>query len=202
MQLLTQDFIQRSTRLLDVARIESGNLRLEPSPADLSALMLAVAQRYAATAARGRSRLELDVVNGICGVWDRLAVEQVVENLLSSALKFGIGQPVTLRLQSDDRWARLDVQDRGVGMSNDQQARIFGRFEQVVSQHQGSGFGVGLWVADRLVAAMGGRITVASRVGFGPRGEPVLGFQPGNQQQHSLLGHGPDHGRKGEHQSA
>jgi signal transduction histidine kinase len=51
-------------------------------------------------------------------------------------------------------------------MSPDQQARIFGRFEQVVAQHRG-GFGVGLWVTDRLVAAMGGRITVSSRLGEG-----------------------------------
>jgi two-component system OmpR family sensor kinase len=167
MQLLSEDFVQRSTRLLDVARIETGNLRLEPSPADLSALVLSVAQRYEAAAARGRSRLELDVADGVRGMWDRLGVEQVVENLLSNALKFGIGQPVTLRLRSDDRWAQLDVRDRGVGMSDEQQARIFGRFEQVVAQHRGSGFGVGLWVAHRLVAAMGGRITVTSRVGDG-----------------------------------
>jgi len=49
------------------------------------------------------------------GVLDRLAVEQVVENLLSNALKFGAGEPVTLRLRSDGRSAQLEVQDRGVG---------------------------------------------------------------------------------------
>ena len=77
-----------------------------------------------------------------------------------------MGAPL-LRLRSDERLVRLDVQDRGVGMSDDQQARIFGRFEQVIAQHRGSGFGVGLWVAERLVAAMGGRVTVCSRLGEG-----------------------------------
>jgi two-component system, OmpR family, sensor kinase len=178
MQLVAQDFIQRSTRLLDVSRIEAGNLRLEPSPTDLSALVRSVAQRYEVTAARGRSRLELDVADGVCGVWDRLAVEQVVENLLSNALKFGIGQPVSLRLRSDGRSARLDVQDRGVGMPPDQQARVFGRFEQVVAQHRGGGFGVGLWIADRLVAAMGGRVTVSSRLGEGSTFTVTLPLAP------------------------
>lgn len=167
MEILAQNFIQRSTRLLDFGRIEAGNLRLEPSSVDLSALVLSVAQNYEATAARGRSRLDLDVPAGIIAVVDRLAVEQVVENLLSNALKFGIGQPVALRLRSAEHAVQLDVQDRGVGMSADQQARIFGRFEQVMAQHRGSGFGVGLWVAARLVAAMGGRITVSSRLGEG-----------------------------------
>ena len=178
MQLLAQNFIQRSTRLLEVGQIEAGNLRLEPSPTDLSALVLSMARSYESTAARGRSRLELDVPAGVIAVVDRLAVEQVVENLLSNALKFGIGQPVTLRLRSDDRSARLDVQDRGIGVAPDQQARIFGRFEQVVAQHRGSGFGVGLWVADRLVAAMGGRITVSSRLGEGSTFTVTLPLAP------------------------
>jgi signal transduction histidine kinase len=52
-------------------------------------------------------------------------------------------------------------------MDQDQQSRIFGRFEQVVTQHSGSGFGVGLWVASRLVAAMNGRILVSSQLGQG-----------------------------------
>lgn len=165
-QLSARNLVQRSTRLLDVGLIEAGNLRLEPSRTDLSALVLSVAQSYEVTAARGHSRLELDVQPGVIAFADWLAVEQVVENLLSNALKFGMGQPVTVRFRSDGRSARLDVKDRGVGMSPDQQARIFGRFEQVVAQHRG-GFGVGLWVTDRLVAAMGGRITVSSRLGEG-----------------------------------
>jgi hypothetical protein len=58
----------------------------------------------------------------------------------SAALKFGMGQPVTLRLRSDDRSARLEVQDLGVGVSPDQQARVFGRFEQVMARHRRAWF--------------------------------------------------------------
>ena len=130
-------------------------------------LVRMIAQRYAVAAAHGRSVLELEVENSVCGLWDRLAAEEIVENLLSNALKFGMGRPVTLRLRSDGRSALLQVQDRGVGMAPDQQTRIFGQFEQVVGQHRGTGFGVGLWVASRLVAAMHGQIEVSSRSGEG-----------------------------------
>ncbi|MBV1800309.1 sensor histidine kinase KdpD [Siccirubricoccus sp. G192] len=178
LQRAAQDFIRRATRLLDVGRIESGNLRLEPSETDLSELVRMVAQRYAAAAAHGRSALGLEAEDGVSGMWDRLAAEEIVENLLSNALKFGMGRPVTLRLRSDGRSAVLEVQDRGVGMPPEQQTRIFGRFEQVVGQHRGSGFGIGLWVASRLVAAMDGRIAVSSRPGEGSTFTVTLPLAP------------------------
>jgi two-component system OmpR family sensor kinase len=167
MQRLVHDYIRRATRLLDVSRIESGNLHLEPSVTDLSAIVLSVAQRYEVIAAHGCSLIELDVEDGLTGVCDPLAIEQVVENLLGNALKFGMGKPVTLRLRSEGKSARLEVQDRGIGIRPDQQARIFGRFEQVVGQHWSGDFGVGLWVANHLVAAMHGQIAVSSHVGEG-----------------------------------
>ncbi len=180
MQLFTQDFLQRSIRLLDVSRVESGNLRLLPSTVDLSSVLRSVAQRYDVIAVRSHSPVELDVEDGVTGVLDRLAVEQVIENLLSNALKFGAGEPVTLRLRSDGQLARLDVQDRGIGMSPDQQARLFLRFEQVVAQHRGSGFGVGLWLANRLTMSMEGRIEVSSDVGKGSTFTVLLPLAPSN----------------------
>jgi signal transduction histidine kinase len=74
---------------------------------------------------------------------------------------------VTVRLRSNEHAASLEVQDGGIGMSFDQQDRIFGRFEQIVAHHHGGGFGLGLWIANRLVGAMDGRITVSSRLGEG-----------------------------------
>ncbi len=177
MQLLAQDFIQRSTLLLDVSRIEAG-LRLEPSATDLSALVRSVARKYDAVAARAGSPVELDIEDGAAGWMDPLAAEQVVENLLSNALKFGMGKPVTLRLRIEGQSARLDVQDRGIGMAPDQQARLFGRFEQVVAQHRSSGFGIGLWFANRLAAAMGGRIAVSSGPGEGSTFTVALPLPP------------------------
>jgi two-component system, OmpR family, sensor kinase len=178
MQRLVQEYIGRAERLLEVSRIGAGNLRLEPSSLDLSALVLSVAQRYELVAARGCSRFDIDVQPGVVAVIDRFAVEEIIENLLSNAFKFGTGRPVTLRLRSNGQSAQLDVQDHGIGVSADQQARIFGRFEQIMAQHQGAGFGIGLWVATRLVTAMGGRIAVSSRLGEGSTFTVALPLAP------------------------
>ena len=167
LQLAVEDFMGRATRLLDVSRIETGNLKLEPVTTDLSKLVYTVAQKYEATALRNNSPLELEIEDGAVGQLDRLAVEQIIENLLSNAFKFGIGQPVEIRLSVEAQSAKLQVQDLGPGMSPEQQARIFGQFEQIVSQYEGSGFGIGLWVTSRLVTAMQGQISVSSAPGEG-----------------------------------
>lgn len=178
LQQAVQEYIGRATRLLDISRIEAGNLRLEPRPIDLSQIVLATVRKYEVAAAHQRSNLEPDIGDNIGGQLDPLAVEQVVENLMSNALKFGAAKPVAIRLRSEGQVAQLDVRDRGIGMSAEQQTRIFGRFEQIVSHHRGSGFGVGLWVANRLVSAMGGRITVSSRLGEGSTFTVTLPLSP------------------------
>jgi two-component system, OmpR family, sensor kinase len=187
MQLIVQDYVRRATRLLDVSRIEAGNLRLEPAVTDVSTLMRALAQRYDIPAARGRSVIEIDLMDGVVAVCDPLAVEQVAENLLSNALKFGLGKPVTLRLCLDDDGCtvRLEVEDRGLGMDPDQQKRIFGRFEQIMSQHRGSGFGVGLWVANQLISAMKGRIIVVSHLGEGSTFIVTFPLSPRTEPDHA-----------------
>ena len=104
---------------------------------------------------------------GVIGTWDRLALEQVTENLLSNALKFGAGKPVAVALRADGRAARLAVRDRGIGISDADRARVFGRFERAVARREHGGFGVGLWLVNQLVTAMGGTIAVEGAPGEG-----------------------------------
>ncbi len=178
MQIAVQAFVKRATGLLDVSRITTGNLKLEPTATSLSEITLSVVQRYEATAARGRSMFDFDIAADVAGQFDRLAVEQVIENLLLNALKFGMGKPVTLRLRLEGQSARLDVQDQGSGMTLDQQKHIFERFEQVMTRHRGGGFGIGLWVANRLVAAMDGKMSVLSTLGAGSTFTVILPLSP------------------------
>ena len=167
MELLVHDYIRRATRLLDVTRISSGNFRLEPAEIDLSEVVRTVTSRYEVVAAHSHSSLDVDVAGGVNSFCDALAAEQVVENLVSNALKFGAGRPVSVRLHVEDGMAVVAVQDHGVGMRADQLARLFGRFEQVLSEYRAGGFGIGLWVSKRLVEAMAGSIDVTSHVGQG-----------------------------------
>ena len=102
------------------------------------------------------------------GQWDRLAVEQIVANLLSNAIKYGAGTQINIALSSDQTDALLSVSDRGPGISPNDQARIFERFEQAVGkQEKRSGFGIGLWLVKSLVEAHGGTISVHSQLGTG-----------------------------------
>ena len=173
--------MKRATRLLDVTRIEAGKIQLEPRATDLSNLVVSIAQRYEANAAHKGCVLEADINAGVTAVCDPLAVEQVIENLLSNALKFGAGKPVHLGLRSDAHSACFEVHDRGIGMSEDQQECAFGRFEQVVGNNQSTGgFGLGLWISCRLVEAMNGKLTVSSRLGDGSTFKVMLPLGPAN----------------------
>jgi two-component system, OmpR family, sensor kinase len=162
-----REFVRRSTILLNVSRIAAGNLQIERSEFDLSRAVREVADRAAPAARMARSRVETDLQEDVVGVWDRLAVEQVVENLLSNALKFGAGSPVTLTLRADDQAAQLVIRDRGIGISEADRSRIFERFERAVTQSEHGGFGVGLWLANQLIVAMGGTISIESIPGQG-----------------------------------
>jgi two-component system, OmpR family, sensor kinase len=162
-----RDFVRRSTALLDVSRIAAGNVRIEPSEVDLSRLVREVVGRAATAARMARSILDADLQEGVVGTWDPLALEQVAENLLSNALKFGAGRPVTVALRSDGGPAELTVRDRGIGIPEADRARIFQRFERAVARREHGGFGVGLWLANQLVRAMGGTIRVESAPGEG-----------------------------------
>ncbi len=163
LERIVQHYIRRATTLLEVSRINTGGLRLEPREVDLSALVQGCTDSYAAAAERAGVALRTEVAPGVRARLDPLAVEQTVDNLISNALKYGYGKPVDVRLARDGGFARISVRDRGEGISEQDQARIFGRFEGAVGQRKHGGFGVGLWVASQLVEASGGRIGVASR---------------------------------------
>ena len=167
LELAAQEFVRRATTLLDVSRVAAGNLRLEASAVDLSDVVRGVVDRASVAARMARCRLEADLQDGVVGIWDRLALEQAAENLLSNAIKFGAGRPVRVALRSDGRTARLVVRDQGIGIPEADRARIFERFERAIARREHGGFGVGLWLANQLVTAMGGAIGVESEPGAG-----------------------------------
>jgi signal transduction histidine kinase len=180
LERLVLAYIRRATTLLDVSRITAGKLRLVPAPVDLSALVRRVAGTFALAAERAGCRLDLDVEDGVRGVWDPLAVEQVFDNLLSNAIKFGAGKPIAVRLVAGAAVARLIVRDHGPGIAPEDRARLFERFEQTVNGREQGGFGVGLWLVGQLLAAMSGTIEVESQQGEGaaftvhlPRRDPA-----------------------------
>ncbi len=153
--------------LLDVSRLNEGRLQFRFERIDLAALVRDVASRFAADAETSGSRIELEVAEAVLGRWDRLRVEQVVTNLLSNALKFGQGKPISVRVESHEGTARVVVADKGIGIAPEEQRRIFERFERGEAARGYGGLGLGLWIARELVTALGGAIDVDSAPGAG-----------------------------------
>jgi signal transduction histidine kinase len=127
--------------------------------------------------------LEVGIQEGVVGCWDRLALEHMAENLLSNAIKFGAGKPVGILLRSDGQTAHLAIRDRGIGISEADRARIFGRFERAVTQREHGGFGIGLWLAHQLVTSMAGTIAVESTPGAGAAFSVLLPHSGPKQQE-------------------
>ena len=171
--------LKRAVAVLNVSRISSGQFRPEFADVDLSDLAQQSVAALSPLADRAGSPLQVAVQGGVSGCWDRLALEQVTENLISNAIKYGAGQPIAISLTSDTATARLSVRDHGVGISADDQARIFGRFEQAVRQRPHGGFGMGLWVAQQLVSALHGEIAITSQPGAGSDFIVALPLQQG-----------------------
>jgi PAS domain S-box-containing protein len=153
--------------LLDVSRIAAGRLTLEREEVDLAVVARDMVGRFTEAALQAHSRIQLQVPERLLGSWDRLRIEQVLENLLTNAVKYGRGQPIDVRVEGVGRSARLVVKDGGVGIAPADQARIFERFERAVSSRHYGGLGLGLWIVRQIVEAHGGFIRVASSPGQG-----------------------------------
>jgi len=156
-----------SGALLDVTRITAGRLALVKRELDLSALARQVVENHAEEAEAAGTAVTVEAEAGVTCQADPERIEQVLDNLLSNAVKYGRGAPVTIRVAGEVGHAVLAVTDRGIGISPEHQARIFGRFERAVPPRNYGGLGLGLWIVRSLVEAHGGVISVVSAPGRG-----------------------------------
>jgi two-component system, OmpR family, sensor kinase len=159
---VVERYVKRATTLLEISRINAGQLQLRFEHVDFATVVREVVESYATEAAYHGARINLTTPDVLYGRWDRLALEQIVTNLVSNAIKYGDGKPVDVKLVLETPCARLEVQDRGIGIPAADQARVFNRFEQVVTAQTHSGFGIGLWLVRTLIDAHHGSIEIES----------------------------------------
>jgi signal transduction histidine kinase len=154
-------------QMLDVSRITGGGLELVPVPADLRDVVGEVLDRFELEIRRRNVTVTMDAPHAVPGVWDPARVDQVVTNLLSNALNYGEGRPIEVSVRGEARRALLVIRDHGVGIPDDEQGAVFGPFARATTTRYHPGLGLGLWIAQQIVKASAGRISLDSRVAEG-----------------------------------
>jgi signal transduction histidine kinase len=162
-----QSLIRLIEDMLDVSRIRTGKLSIRPSRFDLAQTVASLLGNFAAQVAAAEATVSLDAPAPVMGHWDEFRIEQVISNLLTNALRYGAKSPIEVRVRQVDNQAWVEVQDRGIGISEENQARIFQQFERVSGSNVVAGLGLGLFISEQIVSAHGGTISVYSAMGEG-----------------------------------
>jgi signal transduction histidine kinase len=126
-----------------------------------------VSVRLGEHAAEAGSSIELEVREAVTGNLDRTRIEQVVTNLITNAIKYGMGKRIEISVRANEAEAQLLVRDQGIGISKADQTRIFQAFERVATSSRVGGLGLGLYIGRQIATAHGGTLTVDSAPGRG-----------------------------------
>jgi signal transduction histidine kinase/CHASE3 domain sensor protein len=156
--------------VLDLSKIEAGQLALAPADYSMRELVLDVVSATEALAAEKKLALEVDVAADLPrGRGDERRLTQVLLNLVSNAIKFTEVGSVSIRAKVEDSSFLVTVSDTGVGIAEGDRERIFEEFQQVDSSstRKKGGTGLGLAIARRIVELHGGRIWIESTPGQG-----------------------------------
>ncbi|MFO1459120.1 MAG: hybrid sensor histidine kinase/response regulator [Verrucomicrobiota bacterium] len=157
--------------LLDANRIERGEFQLNKTPADLAVLASSVVESHRARAGAKQQTLHWDGGGGPAPVVvDPVATLQVLENLVSNALKYSPpGKHVWVRIRTEAGSVRCEVRDEGPGLNEEDQKRLFGKFARLSAKPTGGeqATGLGLSIVKRMVEAMRGRVWCESEAGRG-----------------------------------
>jgi two-component system phosphate regulon sensor histidine kinase PhoR len=160
---------QMASELLELSRIESGQVPISLQSASPVELLHSAAERMKLQAERAGLHLVVNCSPGLPKVLaDMPRLGQVFVNLVHNAVKFTRpGGSITLAASEVGDYIRFEVRDTGLGIPEEDQARIFERFYRVDRSRTGGGTGLGLSIARHLVEAHGGKIGVESQEGQG-----------------------------------
>jgi signal transduction histidine kinase len=161
--IIAQGEVRRLKGIVDrVVELErEGRPNLRPERLDLGEIVRQTVERSTALTSSGSS-VTVVVRGFLTSLWDEMAIEQIITNLVSNALKFGAGRPIAVQVRATETGARITVRDEGCGIPVDEHRRIFDR-HVCAPRTEGGGLGLGLWLVRELATAHGGSVTVSSR---------------------------------------
>lgn len=172
--------------ILDLARVESGRLTLDPAPFDLHALLARIRDLHGVTAARKGITLvvQSDIPPGQHRLGDETRLLQILHNVVGNAVKFTERGSVTLQVRADgDAGLAICVRDTGIGMTAEQISRVFNPYEQaeVTTARRFGGSGLGMSIVRAMIGLMGGTIALTSSPGEGTEVAITLPLSEANE---------------------
>ena len=165
-------------RVLNIAKIDKGDLKLNFKPVEMNDLIAAIADSMALQFQKKNAKVELqldatrDIVLG-----DELHLSNIIFNLIDNALKYSNGDPeLTLSTLNSGKNLIIKVKDNGIGMSKDQLSKIFEQFYRIPTGnlHDVKGFGLGLSYVDNIVKQHHGNVRVRSEKDKGSEFEIIF----------------------------
>lgn len=146
--------------LLDITKINAGKLDIRLERMDFVKIVRDILQNFEIESKE--VSIHFEGPESIIGNFDRNRLEQVFTNLLSNAIKYGDGKPIEVKVLNQHEYAIFVIKDSGLGIAEENQAKIFERFERIVQNNNIRGLGLGLWIVKRIVEHLSGTIEVQS----------------------------------------
>lgn len=170
--------LNRITRLvedmLDISRITSNKLTINSQDNNITELVIEVLSRFQPQFESLSITLHKDIEENVFAYCDAFRFEQVLNNLLTNAIRYGEMKPISVRLTKKDNQVILEVKDEGLGIDPKDQERIFNRFERAISSSNISGLGLGLFISKEIMSKHGGSLSVRSSRGNGSFFKAIL----------------------------
>lgn len=152
--------------LVKLSRLENGIISLSPQSQMLQPMLQRlVTQYYPRVKDKGLS-ITLHDTN-VKAVFDEKWTSEALANILDNAIKYTVEGGITLSVSGYEMFARIDISDTGVGIHEEEQAKIFTRFYRSETAREQEGVGIGLYLAREIISGQGGYIKVASAPGKG-----------------------------------
>ncbi|SER70455.1 Signal transduction histidine kinase [Butyrivibrio fibrisolvens] len=152
--------------LVKMSRLENGILSLSPEKSDISSVLNDICSQYRDKAETKGLELSLSAKE-TSAIIDRKWTAEAIGNIVDNAIKYTSEGSVTITASDYEMFVRVDISDTGMGISEEEQAKIFQRFYRSNNVRDKEGVGIGLYLARQIITGEGGYIKVSSKVGEG-----------------------------------
>lgn len=153
--------------MLEHSRLQTSKMPLVASKIDICKLVKQVIDQCQVQADNARCSIWFEGEESIIGSFDAFRIEQVVTNLLTNAIKYGVGKPIEVIISKKQNALFISVKDHGIGIAEENYSKVFQQFVRIPESSHYPGLGLGLFISNNIILQHGGQIHVSSKLGIG-----------------------------------